>query len=127
MKLYYFYHKENVVKKKEEFDSFLSPSHLMRYPVLSSTDQDTWLLSRLSPNSGCKEDTNNQAATEDQDKAETDDDSGLDSATNGDEKECVIQGDEMQEVRLNIRARNCRNIAAARPRIPQKLCKVTKV
>ena len=72
MKLYYFYHKENVVKKKEEFDSFLSPSHLMRYPVLSSTDQDTWLLSRLSPNSGCKEDTNNQAATEDQDKAETD-------------------------------------------------------
>ena len=115
------------MKKKEEFDSFLSPSHLMRYPVLSSTDQDTWLLSRLSPNSGCKEDTNNQAATEDQDKAETDDDSGLDSATNGDEKECVIQGDEMQGVRLNIRARNCRNIATVRPRIPQKLCKVTKV
>ena len=115
------------MKKKEEFDSFLSPSHLMRYPVLSSTDQDTWLLSRLSPNSGCKEDTNNQAATEDKDKAETDDDSGLDSATNGDEKECVIQGDEMQEVRLNIRARNCRNISAARLRIPQKLCKVTKV
>ena len=99
----------------------------MRYPVLFSTDQDTWLLSRLSPSSGCKEDTNNQAATEDQNKAETDNDSGLDSATNGDEKECVIQCAEMQEVRLNFRSRNCRNISAARPRIPQKLCKVTKV
>ena len=115
------------MKKKEEFDSYLSPSSLMRYPVLSSCDQDTWLLSRLSPNSGCKENTNIQDATEDQGKVETDNDSGLDSATNGDEKECLIQSDEMQEVRLNMRARNCRNIAAPRPKIPHKLCKVTKV
>ena len=113
------------MKKKDEFDSFLSPSHLMRYPVLSSTEQDTWLISRLSPNSGCKEDTNNQAATEYQDKADTDHDSGLDSATNGDEKERVIQGGEMQEARLNIRARNSRNISTARPKID--ICKVTKV
>ena len=67
------------MKKKEQFDSYLSPSHLMRYPVLSSCDQDTWLLSRLSPNSGCKEDANRNDDTEDEAKAETDNDSGLDS------------------------------------------------
>ena len=115
------------MKKKEEFDSYLSPSHLMRYPVLSSHDQDSWLLSRLSPNSGCKEDTNRQAATEEHAKAEADNDSGLDSTTASDDKECLIKSDEMQEVRLNMRARNCRNITTARPKIPNKLCKVTKV
>ena len=123
------------LKKKEEFDGHLSPSHLMRYPVLSSCDQDSWLLSRLSPNSGCKEDTNRQAATEDQAKAETDNDSGMDSlqedqadnskvtTAGDDDKECLIQSDEMQEVRLNMRARNC----TSRPKIPPRLCKVTKV
>jgi hypothetical protein len=126
-----------VVKKKEEFDCHLSPSHLMRYPVLSSCDQDSWLLYRLSPNSGCKEDTNRQAVTEDQAKAETDNDSGLDSpqedpadnykVNTGDDKECLINSDEMQEVRLNMRARNCTNIKVTRPKIPLRLCKVTKV
>ena len=127
------------MKKKEEFDGHLSPSHLMRYPVLSSCDQDSWLLSRLSPNSGCKEDTNRQAATEDQAKAETDNDSGMDSlqedqadnskvtTAGDDDKECLIQSDEMQEVRLNMRARNCTNCKVSRPKIPPRLCKVTKV
>ena len=99
----------------------------MRYPVLSSHDQDSWLLSRLAPNSGCKEDTNKQAVTEEHAKAETDNDSGLDSTTAGDDKECLIKSDEMQEVRLNMRARHSRNITTARPTIPNKLCKVTKV
>ena len=39
------------MNKKEEFDSFLSPSQLMRYPVLSSTDQDTWLATLPLPGS----------------------------------------------------------------------------
>ena len=134
-----FQFESSVVKKKEEFDGHLSPSHLMRYPVLSSCDQDSWLLSRLSPNSGCKEDTNRQAATEDQAKAETDNDSGMDSlqedqadnskvtTAGDDDKECLIQSDEMQEVRLNMRARNCTNCKVSRPKIPPRLCKVTKV
>ena len=117
---------EQVLAKKEEFDRYLSPSHLMRYPVLPSSTQDTWLLSRLSPNSGCKENTNIIDATEDQNKVE-DNDSGLESATNGDEKECLVKSDEMQEVRLNMRGRNCRNVLVPRPKIPPKLCKVTKV
>ena len=99
----------------------------MRYPVLSSHDQDSWLLSRLSPNSGCQEDTNRQAATEEHAKAEADNDSGLDCSTAGDDKEYLINSDEMQEMRLNMRARHSRNIAIARPKIPHKLCKVTKV
>ena len=112
---------EQVLAKKEEFDRYLSPSHLMRYPVLSSTSDDSWLLSRLSPNSGCID------TTEDQDKVETDNDSGLDSVTNAEEKDCLVKSDEMQEVRLNMRGRNCRNISVPRPKIPPKLCKVTKV
>jgi hypothetical protein len=39
----------------------------------------------------------------------------------------MIKSDEMQEMRLNIRARNCRNITTARPKIPNKLDKVTNV
>jgi hypothetical protein len=115
-----------VRKKKEEFSSYLSPSHL------SCHDQDSWLLSRMSPNSGCKEDTNRQAATEHQ--AEIDNDSGLDSPKedHADNDKVTPAGndehsDEMQEVRLNMRARNCRNITTARPKIPIRLCKVTKV
>ena len=116
------------MKKKEELNWYLSPSHP------SSHDQDSWLLSRLSPNSGCKEDTNRQAAIEHQSKVETDNDSGLDSPPedHADNDKVTPAGDddhsdEMQEVRLNMRARNCRNITAARPKIPIRLCKVTKV
>ena len=61
---------ECVKKKREEFNCYLSPSHL------SSHDQDSWLLSRLSPNSGCNEDTNRKAATEEHAKAEANNDSG---------------------------------------------------
>ena len=130
---------ESVVKKKEEFNCYLSPSHLLRYPVLSSCDQDSWLLSRLSPNSGCKEDTNRPEATEDQAKDEIDNDSGMDSLQEdhgdnciapiaSDDRDCLIQSDEMQEVRLKMRARNCTTSKVTiRPRIPVKLCKVTKV
>ena len=78
---------EQVLAKKEEFDRYLSPSHLMRYPVLSSSSQDSWLLSRLSPNSGCID------TTEDQNKVETDNDSGLDSATNDQEKDCLVESE----------------------------------
>jgi hypothetical protein len=115
-------------KKKEEFNCCLSPSNL------SSHDQDSWLLSRLSPNSGCKEDTNRQAATEHQSKVDTENDSGLDSPPEdpADNDKVTPAGDdnhsdEMQEVRLNMRARHSRNITAARPKIPIRLCKVTKV
>ena len=60
-------------------------------------------------------------------KAEADNDSGLDSTTAGDDKECLINSDEIQEVRLNMRARNCKNVTTVRPKIPLRLCKVTKV
>ena len=82
----------------------------------------------------CKEETNRQAATEHQSKAEIDNDSGLDSPQedHADNDEVTAAGDddhsdEMQEVRLNIRARHCRNMTTARPKIPTRLCKVTKV
>ena len=108
-------------KKREEFNCYLSPSHL------SSHDQDSWLLPRLSTNN------KGQAATAVA-VAETDNDSGLDSPqedhTDIDKATSVNddnQSEEMQEVRLNMRARHCRNITAARPRIPIRLCKVTKV
>ena len=111
--------KECVVKKKEEFDQYLSPSQLMRRPVLSPSDHDSWLLSRLAPTT-CRD-----IAEEDAAKADTD--SGMDSAATSDDRECVGHSDEMQEVRLNFRARNCKNIPAVRPKIPIRLCKVTKV
>ena len=64
--------------------------------------------------------------------AETDNDSGLDSPQEDhadNDKATIVnddnQYDEMQEV--NIRARNCKNITTARPKIPLRLCKVTKV
>ena len=107
------------MKKREEFNCYLSPSHL------SSHDQDSWLLPRLSTNN--KE----QAATA---VAETDNDSGLDSPQEDHADNDKVtpagdddHGDEMQEVRLNMRARHCRNITTARPKIPIRLCKVTKV
>ena len=66
--------------------------------------------------------------------ADTDNDSGLDSPQkeNADNDKVTIvnednQSDEMQEVRLNMRARNCKNMTTARPKIPLRLCKVTKV
>ena len=66
--------------------------------------------------------------------AETDNDSGLDSPQEDhadNEKVTSVnddnQSDETQEVRLNMRERNCKNMATARPKIPLRLCKVTKV
>ena len=104
-----------MVKKKKEFNCYLSPSH----------DQDSWLLSRLSTNN------KGQAATA---VAETDNESGLDSPQEDhadNEKVTSVnddnQSDETQEVRLNMRARNCKNMTTARPKIPLRLCKVTKV
>jgi hypothetical protein len=65
---------------------------------------------------------------------ETDNDSGLDSPQEDhadiDKATSVNddnQNEEMQEVRLNMRARNCKNMTTARPQIPLRLCKVTKV
>ena len=117
--------------KKAEFNCHLYPSNLSPCPRLSSSNQDSWLLSRLSPNSGCKEDTHKQAATEDQTKVDIDTDSGLDSTQEDPDKATPasddIHGEEMQERRLNMRGRNCRNITGARPRIPTRLGKVTKV
>ena len=117
--------------KRAEFNCHLYPSNLSPCPRLSSSNQDSWLLSRLSPTSGCKKDTNQHAASEDQTKVDIDTDSGLDS-TQEDPDKVIPAGDdihseEMQERRLNMRGRNCRNSTATRPRIPQRLGKVTKV
>ena len=65
--------------KKAEFNCHLYPSNLSPCPRLSSSKEDRWFLSRLSPTSGCKVDTNRQVTTEDQTKADIDTDSGLDS------------------------------------------------
>ena len=118
-----------MVSKKKEYDCSLSPSALMLHSDLSSADQDTWLLSRLSPNIGCS-----QATIDTNDTTEQETDSGLDSLqeekvpfVKENDKELFIQSDEIQEVKLNMKARNCTSSKPSRPKIPSRLCKVTKV
>ena len=101
-------------KKKIEFNCYLSPS------PLSCHGQGSWLLPRQG-----------QATTA---VVETDNDSGLDSPQEDHADNEVVttrnddnHSDEMQEVRLNMRARNCKNMTTARPMIPLRLCKVIKV
>ena len=90
--------------------------------------EDSWLLSRISQARGYNNDAKNQPAYE------LDTDSGLESnqEEHGDNEKVVSAGDddhrdEMQEIRINLKSRNCKNIGATRPKIPQRLCKVTKV
>ena len=102
---------ECVKKKKEEFNCYLSPS------PLSCHGQGSWLLPRQG-----------QATTA---VVETDNDSGLDSPQEDHHAENDVvttsiddnHSDEMQEVRLNMRAGSCKNVTIVRPSI---LCKVTK-
>ena len=120
------FYQECVVKKKKEFNTHLCSSSLM--PIMSSSSEDSWLLSRLSPNSGCKEEARKKGV------AEIDTDSGLESTQeeHADTEKLIsvgddVHSDEMKEMRLNLRARNCKIVGAARPKIPHRLCKVTKV
>ena len=88
---------------------------------------DSWLLSRLSPNTMVQNvrthNSNNSNNTE------TETDSGLDSLEEAGEKR--IEVEEMQEVKLRLAGGKCYNMssrhAGARPRIPTRLCKVTRV
>ena len=118
-----------VIKKKEEFGQMKSTDDFWRYKEDDkggSRDGDAWLLSRQVPG------TLHRAGLA---KAKVEDaDSGLDSLQEESSPvqetgECVIQSDEMQEVRLNMRARNaCLNSRSnKRARIPDILSKVTKV
>ena len=94
---------------------------------------DSWLLSRLSPNTM----VNNVQASSPLmgDVMETETDSGLDSLEESERvkeesRDRVIEVEEMQEVKLNIRGGKCFNMTgrpAARPKIPTRLCKVTRV
>ena len=91
---------------------------------------DSWLLSRLSPNTVVQ-----SVQTRPGDVMEAETDSGLDSLEESERvkeesRERVIEVEEMQEVKLNIRGGKCYNMtgrAAARPKIPTRLCKVTRV
>ena len=91
---------------------------------------DSWLLSRLSPNTMVQNvrTTNNNNSNKNN-STETETDSGLDSLEEAGEKR--IEVEEMQEVKLRLAGGKCYNMssrhAGARPRIPTRLCKVTRV
>ena len=83
-----------------------------------AASQDSWLLTRVAPNV-MKRETNS--------KDNTDNDSGLD-CTAPEEKEALLQqSEEMMEIKTNLLVRHGRLGVSVRPRIPQRLCKVTKV
>ena len=93
---------------------------------------DSWLLSRLSPNTmvqNVRTTTNNNSNNNNNNNTETETDSGLDSLEEAGEKR--IEVEEMQEVKLRLAGGKCYNMssrhAGARPRIPTRLCKVTRV
>lgn len=97
---------------------------------------DSWLLSRLSPNTTVQNVTASQHSQYSQDHhhvvTETENDSGLDSLEESIEnKDKMIEVEEMQEVKLNIRGGKCYNMTGRagniRPKIPTRLCKVTRV
>ena len=90
---------------------------------------DSWLLSRLSPNTTVQNVRMDSGVK--QDVVETETDSGLDSLEESlENKDKVIEVEEMQEVKLNIRGGKCYNMSGRvgnRPKIPTRLCKVTRV
>ena len=99
---------------------------------------DSWLLSRLSPNSTVQnvaagqQSQFNQQDQRERAVIETETDSGLDSLEESIEnKDKMIEVEEMQEVKLNIRGGKCYNMTSRtgniRPKIPTRLCKVTRV
>ena len=95
---------------------------------------DSWLLSRLSPNTTVHNVTASQQSqySQDHQPMETETDSGLDSLEESIEnKDKMIEVEEMQEVKLNIRGGKCYNMTGRagniRPKIPTRLCKVTRV
>ena len=89
---------------------------------------DSWLLSRLSPNTMVQNIRTNNS-NNNSNNTETETDSGLDSLEEAGEKR--IEVEEMQEVKLRLAGGKCYNMssrhAGARPRIPTRLCKVTRV
>jgi len=127
-----------VVKKKDEFGQMKSTDEFWRYreAVTGYTREgDAWLLSRQVPSSAHQHPTRTTTGAGIGAKVE-DADSGLDSLQEevgekgrGDVGEpVIIQSDEMQEVRLNMRARNAANTRTTRRmKIPDNLSKVTKV
>ena len=95
---------------------------------------DSWLLSRLSPNTMVQNvrthnNSSNNNNNNNNNSTETETDSGLDSLEEAGEKR--IEVEEMQEVKLRLAGGKCYNMsschAGARPRIPTRLCKVTRV
>ena len=96
---------------------------------------DSWLLSRLSPNTIVQKVQTKSPLQLPGDVMETETDSGLDSLEESErvKEEAMdreIEVEEMHEVKLNIRGGKCFNMigrAAARPKIPTRLCKVTRV
>jgi len=123
-----------VKRKKDEFERDMSPCDLLRYPrPLMQLQPDSWLLSRLSPNTVVQNVQANSPLLGD--VMETETDSGLDSLEESEKvkeesRDRVIEVEEMQEVKLNIRGGKCFNMTgrpAARPKIPTRLCKVTRV
>ncbi len=96
---------------------------------------DSWLLSRLSPNTVVQNVQTKPPLHLLGEVMETETDSGLDSLEESERikeesRDRVIKVEEMQEVKLNIRGGKCYNMTgrpAARPKIPTRLCKVTRV
>ena len=96
---------------------------------------DSWLLSRLSPNTTVHNVTTasqQSQYSQDHQPTETETDSGLDSLEESIEnKDKMIEVEEMQEVKLNIRGGKCYNMTGRagniRPKMPTRLCKVTRV
>ena len=98
---------------------------------------DSWLLSRLSPNTTVQNvQGRNVGQSQSNVVTETETDSGLDSLEESDKnqvtdsKDRVIEVEEMQEVKLNIRGGKCYAMSGrvgTRPKIPTRLCKVTRV
>ena len=115
--------------------SYFKPSFSIRHVYcrpLMQLQPDSWLLSRLSPNTTVM----NASTGGDSGVVETETDSGLDSLEENeknqsvDSKDRVIEVEEMQEVKLNIRGGKCYNMSGklgSRPKIPTRLCKVTRV
>ena len=112
---------------------------MVLYRPLMQLQPDSWLLSRLSPNTTVQHVQGNNRSIADPSiitgQVETETDSGLDSLEESDkvlagDKDRIIEVEEMQEVKLNIRGGKCYNMSGKvgnRPKIPTRLCKVTRV
>ena len=118
-------------------DSLTTKYHVFR--PLMQLQPDSWLLSRLSPNTTVQNVQGRnivQNPSSNNIVPETETDSGLDSLEESDKnlvnetKDRVIEVEEMQEVKLNIRGGKCFALSGrvgTRPKIPTRLCKVTRV